>query len=267
LNHFLFILAPESGCISALYSEGRGELNLKDSLENEWLCLRLMRAFGLPTAAAEIVEFGERKVLAVARFDRSPPTAGGIARLPQEDFCQALGLPSSKKSESDGGPGMRDILRILETSSQAAADKRAFVKAQIIFWMLAATDGQAKNFSLFQETMGTYRLTPFYDVLSAWPSIGRGAHPLDPHQAKLAMAVRSQNAHWKLSEIQPRHWDAVTRSAGLGSAVPLLEEIAAETPPVIERVVRQIPRKFPLEMVETIFQGIRKAAANLMAPC
>ena len=69
--------------------------------------------------------------------------------------------------------------------------------------MLAATDGHAKNFSLFHERGGTYRLTPFYDVLSAWPLIGRGAGKLDEHKVKLAMAVRSKSVHWKLNEIRP----------------------------------------------------------------
>jgi serine/threonine-protein kinase HipA len=109
---------------------------------------------------------------------------------------------------------MRDILRILDGSSKAIADKRAFVRAQILFWMLAATDGHAKNFSLFHERGGTYRLTPLYDVLSAWPILGRGPNTLDGHKVKLAMAVRGKNAHWKINEIKARHWDAVAKLAG-----------------------------------------------------
>jgi len=245
---------------------GHLQVDMRDSVENEWLCLRLMRAFGLPAASCDIVEFGRWKVLMVERFDREPRRTGGIARLPQEDFCQALGLPSSKKYESDGGPGMRDILRVLEASSHATEDLRAFVKAQIIFWMLAATDGHAKNFSLFLEPGGRYRLTPFYDVLSAWPIMGRGPNHLDWHKAKLAMAVRSKHAHWKLIEIKARHWDAVTRAIGIGSAVPLLQEIAAETPRAIDRVSGQLPAQFPLEIADRIFRGIQETAVKLNEP-
>jgi len=245
---------------------GHLQIDMQHSVENEWICMRLMRAFGLPTASCDIVEFGRWKVLMVERFDRAHQPAGWIARLPQEDFCQALGLPSSKKYESDGGPGMRDLLRILEASSHAKEDIRAFVKAQIIFWMLAATDGHAKNFSLFLERAGTYRLTPFYDVLSAWPVMGRGTNHLDWHKAKLAMAVRSKNVHWKLIEIKARHWDAITRAIGLGSAAPLLQEIASETPRAIENVSDQIPDKFPLEIAEKIFEGIKETAVKLAEP-
>jgi len=130
---------------------GHLQMDMKDSVENEWLCARVMQAFGLNTASCEIVEFGARKVLAVERFDRARQSGGWIARLPQEDFCQALGRPSFQKYESDGGPGMREILRILETGERPADDMRSFLKAQAVYWMLAATDGHAKNFSLFHE--------------------------------------------------------------------------------------------------------------------
>jgi serine/threonine-protein kinase HipA len=158
---------------------------------------------------------------------------------------------------------MQDILRVLDTSSRAERDKRAFVKAQIIFWMLAAIDGHAKNFSIFHERGGSYRLTPFYDVLSAWPVIGRRANQIDRNKAKLAMAVRSKNAHWKLDEIQPRHWDSVSRSAGLGDATAILQELATHTPQVIETVNRELPSKFPASISDKIFEGLLRAAKQL----
>lgn len=242
---------------------GHLQMDMRDSVENEWLCSRLMQAFDLGTASCESLEFGNRKVLAVERFDREPQPGGWIARLPQEDFCQALGLPSTKRYEADGGPGMRDILRVLDSSARAAEDKRAFVKAQMVFWMLAAVDGHAKNFSIFHERGGSYRLTPFYDVLSAWPIIGRGPNKLDWHKAKLAMAVRSKNAHWKLNEIRVRHWDAVTRAAGLGSATAILQEIVTQTPRVVDTVHRQIPAKFPAAVRDKIFDGLQRTAIGL----
>ncbi len=242
---------------------GHLQVDMQDSVENEWLCSRLMQALGLNTARCEILQFGSRKVLSVKRFDRAPQEGDWIARLPQEDFCQALGLPSSKKYESDGGPGMRDLIRVLDTSARAMDDKRAFVKSQILFWLLAATDGHGKNFSLFHERGGTYRLTPFYDVLSAWPIIGRGPNQLNGRSAKLAMAVRSKNAHWKLSEIKARHWEAVSRAAGLGSATPLLQEIAMQIPQAIESVNREIPAGFPAVVRDTIFEGLQRTAEGL----
>ncbi len=51
-------------------------------------------------------------------------------------------------------------------------DVRAFVLSQLAFWLLAAIDGHAKNFSLFRRRDG-YLLAPLYDVLSAWPNKAR----------------------------------------------------------------------------------------------
>jgi serine/threonine-protein kinase HipA len=152
---------------------------------------------------------------------------------------------------------------VLATSERAEQDKRAFVKAQLVFWLLAATDGHAKNFSLFHERGGTYRLAPFYDVLSAWPIIGPGPRQLTWQKAKLAMAVRSRNAHWKLKDILPRHWDAVTRMAGLGEASRLIAEVLRQTPEVIAQVSRQLPPRFPARVSDQIFAGLQKQAMRL----
>jgi serine/threonine-protein kinase HipA len=243
------ILKLPLGLIGAL------QMDMKGSLENEFLCSRLMHHMGLPTARCEILEFGRQNVLSVERFDRRLLEEGWIARLPQEDFCQALGLPSSKKYEADGGPGMREILRILDASLAAVEDKRAFLKAQIVFWHLAATDGHAKNFSLFLERGGRHRMTPFYDVLSAWPVIGRGARALDPKKVKLAMAVRSESAHWKLAEIRPRTWDATARVAGFGDAQELLHEVSQTASKAVEATGHELPADFPGEIRDKIFEG------------
>ncbi len=244
---------------------GNLQADMKDSIENEWLSMRLLAGFGLEVAEAKIAEFGSQKVLVVTRFDRAVQPDGWIARLPQEDFCQALGFSSASKYESDGGPGMRDVFRILDNSSRPIQDKEAFLRAQIVFWMLAATDGHAKNYSLFHERGGTYRLTPFYDVLSAWPIIGRGANQLDERKVKLAMAVRGRNPHWKLSEIKPRHWDAVAKSAGLVDAGKIIADLIEQTPHVLAAVQKEIPRGFPAYVRDRILEGVERSARRLIA--
>lgn len=247
---------------------GNMQADMHASVENEWLCSRVMSAFGLPTAHCDIATFGARKVLVVQRFDRALQNAGTdaawIARLPQEDFCQALGVPGAQKYEADGGPGMREILRVLDASSNAAADKLAFVKAQMVFWLLAATDGHAKNFSIFLERGGGYRLTPFYDVLSAWPVIGHGSNLIALQKARLAMALRSKSAHWGLADIQARHWDGVAKLAGLGDARALCDELAAQVPDVLHNVEAQLPPGFPQPLASAIFDGIRTTAKRLV---
>jgi serine/threonine-protein kinase HipA len=242
---------------------GNLQADMKDSVENEWLCLQLMAAFGLNTAKAEMAEFGNYKVLVVERFDRAWQGTKWIARRPQEDFCQALGLPAARKYEQHGGPGMKTILDVLAFSSAADQDRRDFVKGQLLFWLLAATDGHAKNFSLYHERGGTYRLTPYYDILSAWPIIGPGPNHLAWQKAELAMAVRSKNAHWKLKDIQPRHWRGVAREAGLRDADGLIDDVIAQVPLVLTKVSATLPKNFPNRISGKIFSGIQQQAKVL----
>lgn len=241
---------------------GNLQADMKDSIDNEWLCAELLRGFGLPVARCHPAEFGEWRVLVVERFDRTWQDDRWIARLPQEDFCQALGVPGSRKYEKQGGPGMKEILRLLGSSEQPS-DPATFVKAQLLFWALAATDGHAKNFSLFLHPRGSYRLTPLYDVLSAWPIIGKGSRQLAYPKAELAMAVRGKNTHYKLAGIRRRHWDHVAQLAGLKNAADIVADVVQAAPSVIAAVQARLPKAFPHRITDRIFTGLTESLKRL----
>lgn len=244
-----------------------GRLDMSTSVENEWLCLRILGAYGLDVPRAAILRFGRQKVLAVERFDRMRHGSGKWWwRLPQEDFCQARGLPASLKYESDGGPTMEDICQILQGSVQAERDLRDFLKAQILFWMLAATDGHAKNFSIRLLPQGGYHLTKFYDVVSTWPVIGHGANQLEWRKARLAMSVRGRSRHYKLQEIQRRHFNAMAPRCGLGpDAEALIQELIGQTAGVIDRVARELPAGFPADLAGQMLDRLHQSALRLGA--
>jgi serine/threonine-protein kinase HipA len=163
--------------------------DFSDTPWNEWLCLELCRALGLETTNVEVLIFDDKPVIVVERFDRLWRN-DVLYRLPQEDICQALGVPPMRKYQSDGGPGIVDILEFLNGAVAPREDRMSFMKTQIVFWLLAAIDGHAKNFSIFL-TPGGYKLTPLYDVISAYP------YPeLSNHKVKLAMAVG--NSHYRI---------------------------------------------------------------------
>jgi serine/threonine-protein kinase HipA len=145
-------------------------LDLTHSVENEYLCLKVLAALGIPVAETQMATYGERRVLIVERFDRLWTKDGRLLRLPQEDCCQALSVVPSRKYQSDGGPGIEEILHLFRGSDTPAEDQRNFLKGVIAFWLLGATDGHAKNFSLFLTPGGRYHMTPLYDVTSAQPS-------------------------------------------------------------------------------------------------
>ncbi|MGO4330217.1 type II toxin-antitoxin system HipA family toxin [Cupriavidus sp. 2TAF22] len=245
---------------------GNKRADLGTSVENEWLCLAILAAFGLPAAHSEIRHFGAQKVLSVQRFDRQMHSSGNwILRLPQEDFCQVLGVPPHLKYEADGGPGMRDIAQILRQSVNADADLETFLATQILFWMLAAPDGHAKNFSIRLLPGGRYRLTPLYDVMSIWPVVGNGANQWSWHKAKLAMAVAGKNRHYLFKDVQRRHFNAMAAKCFHGpDAEPIIGRLLAQTPAVIVQVNAALPAGFPQKVADAILGGL-EASARLLA--
>jgi serine/threonine-protein kinase HipA len=254
---------------------GNMRADMADSVENEWLCARILSELGFEMAPTEMATFGDTKALVVTRFDRRwqgvaagaerkahfrPPEGAWIARLPQEDFCQALGVAPDRKYESDGGPSVRDCLRVLAMSENADEDRAVFVLAQLAFWLLAATDGHAKNFSLRQRREGRFSLTPLYDVLSAWPIVGDGPNLIAYPRARLAMAIRGErNAHFRLREIQARHWQRLAATCGPG-VWERMREMVERVDGVLDAVATAMPPGFPERTWAPISAGMRRHA-------
>ena len=244
------ILKPEIGILP-------NGIDLSQSIENEHLCMRLTAAFGLPTARTEIREFAGRRALVVERFDRLHTRDGRLLRLPQEDCCQALSVPPTAKYEPDGGPGMRQILDLLKASDESEADQTLFLKAQIVFWLLGATDGHAKNFSIFLLPGGRFRLTPLYDVMSAQPNVDAGE--IRHNAMKLAMAV-GDSRHYTIDSIMPRHFLQTAASAGVPASLVqgILDEIENDTDRAIDAAVNDLPPGFPERIVSSVIEGMRR---------
>ena len=253
---------------------GNMRADMSASIENEWLCSRILGALGLPVAETEKAQFGEAKVLVVTRFDRrwvgidegaerkvrfQPPQDAWIARLPQEDLCQALGVAPERKYQNDGGPSMQDCLAVLGNSEHAEEDRTNFVLAQFAFWLLAATDGHAKNFSIQHQRGGRFHMTPLYDVLSAWPIVGNGANQIPYPRARLAMGVKAGNMHYRLGEIQPRHWHGLAAAAGPNAWARIIA-MAESVQAVLPVVEAALPEKFPRQVWRSLSAGLRRHA-------
>ena len=244
---------------------GHRQADFSTSVENEWLCMNLLAEFGLPVAKTEILTFGSQKVLSVSRFDRQLHSSGDwIMRLPQEDFCQVMGVPSHLKYESDGGPGLSDIAGVLKGSAQAEKDLTTLLTTQLLFWMLAAPDGHAKNFSIRVLPQGRYQLTPLYDVMSIWPVEGNGPNQFSMFKAKMAMAVLGKNKHYLFKDIQRRHFNNMAgKCFNRISAEGVIGRVLEATPRVIESMTTKLPKGFPNWIAESVFNGLRATAGLL----
>jgi serine/threonine-protein kinase HipA len=239
-------------------------IDLSTSVENEWLCAQIVEGFDIPVARCSMEKFGEQPALVVERFDRRLSADGKwFMRLPQEDFCQATATPPALKYESDGGPGIERIMELLLGSERAAADRRDFLRTQLVFWLLAAIDGHAKNFSIFLRAGGAYRLTPRYDILSAYPMLGHGRGKLSPHKIRMAMAVRGNNRHYRWKEISARHWLETAKRCGFPEMKAIMEEVIAQAPKVVEQATGRLPRRFPDQIAATLLSGTAAAARLL----
>jgi serine/threonine-protein kinase HipA len=255
---------PTTHILKLPIGTGGGGIDLTTSVENEWLCAQILHGYGIPVAQCSMDRFGEQQVLVVERFDRRMSSDGSwIVRLPQEDSCQATGIASDRKYQADGGPGIRTIMDLLLGSSRADEDRRDFFKTQMLYWLLCAIDGHAKNFSLFLEAGGGYRLTPRYDVLSAFPVLGTSNRMLSPKKVKMAMAAEGKNRHYLWHSILGRHWEEAAKRCGLGPAFgSLVAELLDRTTAVVDSVSSRLPKGFPDSVASPILNGLRASASR-----
>lgn len=247
---------------------GNMKADMQASVENEWLCSKIMAEFNIPIAHCDIGVFGNKKVkaLIVKRFDRKlSADALWIIRLPQEDFCQAKGLSSLLKYQNDGGLSIDDCMGLLSNSTNANIDKLNFFKSQVIFYLLAATDGHAKNFSITHLPNNQYKLTPLYDVLSIHPLIGNKANQIAKQKVKMAMAIQGSQNYYHLHKIQYRHFITQGKSVGFTEqeVIEIINNVINNVDDVIDKVNSLLPDNFPIDVSNKIFVGMKAQAEKM----
>ena len=201
--------------------------------ENEHICLALSRALGLPTASSRVRRFDDEIAIVVERYDRLRQ-GNRIMRVHQEDACQALGIPPTRKYQNEGGPGTARIAELLRTSSSEwAADLRAFVGVVGFNWLIAGTDAHAKNYSILIGSGPRIRLAPFYDIASILPY-----KEFDIRKLKLAMKI---GGVYELHAIGLRQW------------IKWANEVRTD-PDTLLSELRNMARRLPDE-IQTIRKG------------
>jgi serine/threonine-protein kinase HipA len=203
---------------------------------NELFCMRLARAASLPVADVErATTVSGLPYLIVERYDRDL-THDPIRRLHQEDVCQALGIPSDRKYQNEGGPGIRETVELLRSATAVPAQELPrFWEALVFNWLIGNCDAHGKNFSLLYDT-GAPTLAPLYDLVSttAYPEL----------TTRLAMRI---DGAVHIQKVDANTWVRLAGEIGVS------ERFARRTTAaVMERVrtaalgVRQAEQDFPM---------------------
>ncbi len=178
-----------------------GISNLLEQSFNEYVCMKTVSNLGVPTAESTYHMFGDVPAIISTRSewqryidDNNIPK---VARIHQEDFCQALGFMTAQKYQSDGGPDALAIVQFLYTEHFSATDIHLFYTALILNFLMAGTDAHAKNYAILEPAGESPMLAPLYDIASLFP------YDTQRKQRKLAMSIGRE---YNYERIELRHW-------------------------------------------------------------
>lgn len=236
--------------------------DLNGHVENEHFCLRLAAAAGLRVPETSIQRFGGESAIVVERYDRQKD-ADRLVRIHQEDTCQALRIHPANKYENEGGPGILQIMDLLNQSSRPVEDRRRFMAAIAFNYIMLGPDAHAENYSLLLGGGGQVRLAPLYDITSLLP--------YDRRRRDERFAMRIDNRYQDYG-LQPRHFERMSRRCGYppvellgqirvwaetlpGHAKEILARLLLEniTTPVLPKLVNELEAR--CQRILKLFQG------------
>jgi serine/threonine-protein kinase HipA len=169
----------------------------------EHLCLKTASRIGITAASVELKKAEDQVYLLVERYDRQRGKhQNELKRVHQEDFCQALAIPSKNKYQEDGGPKLKDCFQLLNKTAVPAKERLSLLTAVIFNFLVGNMDAHGKNFSLLHSSKGI-RLAPLYDIVctAAFPEYAQ----------KLAMDIGD---YYEPAEIYAFHWRTLCEDIG-----------------------------------------------------
>ena len=240
-------------------------IDLSNSVENEHFCLELVAALGLPVAKSQIVDFAGKRVLSIERFDRTRTRDGRLLRLPQEDCCQALSVPPSRKYRVGRRSRHPRYLRSAQGKRRSRRRSKDFSSRRRSYsgcWVRPMAMRRISASGL--SPGGRFRLTPLYDIVSAQPSLD--AKQISQNQMKLAMAVGT-NRHYVVHTILGRHFKQTADACGLPAKAlsTSFKSSAIRRKQKIDETLSKLPPDFPAAVAQSISDGAKRRIGALAA--
>ena len=185
--------------------------HLAHTVVNEAFCLAIGRALGIDAVTATPRRVADREFLLIKRYDRLAD-GDAIRRLHQEDFCQALGIPSARKYQAEGGPSLGDCFDLLRTATAVPAQEIVKLLDDVALSFLVGNhDAHGKNYSLlYLPDTARAVLAPAYDIVSTF-----AYHKSNNLTRKMAVSIGGQ---YKPDYLERRHLDRLVGDAGLGAS-------------------------------------------------
>lgn len=239
---------------------------MRGSVENEAYCMRLARRCGLDAAEVEVGRAGDADYLLVRRYDREAGgegSKGGIARLHQEDLCQAGGFPPYRKYEWNArvrlpGPGAADLFRAASIGQRAALSRLRLLDAFVFNVLACNVDSHAKNYSLLHRGRAP-ELAPLYDVMcgEVYDGVTRNL------PQKIAGKQRGDHVHG-------RHWARLAGELGLSPSATrrrvgaLAARVLREARPLADSLRGELAEApIVAEIADAVEARCRRVLANI----
>jgi serine/threonine-protein kinase HipA len=210
----------------------------------EAACLRLADAAGVSAGEVDVTTIANVRCLIVSRFDRTVEHDGTVARVHQEDACQALARdPDANrgrgKYEDAGGPALREIAGLLDRFAVGPVEALTqLVRAVTFTVVIGNADAHGKNLALLHDTPGSVLLAPLYDTVPTmcWPNLRTAAAMTVNRRARLDAIttddIVAEATAWALAA-------DIARRAVLDTAATILEALEQEPlPEELRKAVR-----------------------------
>ncbi len=214
----------------------------EETIENEYICLETARALGMNVPKLEIRYANQTKFFMIERYDRRMKD-GKIARLHQEDFCQATNKPSIRKYQKEGGVSYKDCATILRQTRTPALFMNALLDRIIFNFIIGNNDAHGKNFSLLHGKDGQCLLAPCYDILctQVYPELTR----------RMAMKI---GRHDERAKLERRHFQSLAQDMCVSEKALASRwvEHSEQIPIALEQVIQGIPNTIGQRMLDAV---------------
>jgi serine/threonine-protein kinase HipA len=222
--------------------------NFKQTVENEYICLKTAQKLGLKVPNVEIRQAGKTKYFLIERYDRKIEN-NQIKRIHQEDFCQALNIASAYKYETDGGVSYKKAFEVLKKTTIPIVNINRFIDYMIFNYLILNNDAHGKNYSILYFDNGVIELAPLYDVLCT---------RIYPHTStKMAMEI---GGNYSDMEIYPEHFQKMAKELGINYP-QLKKRIISQCkklPKALKSVIDSFENKIGNEMYNLINKHCQK---------